>query len=64
MAGHKTLSQTLQCTTEAQHEGGADPAFGKLIARPDRERNLVNLPKGPPMRLTTLRKEIIFCDEW
>jgi len=45
VTGHKTLSEVQRYTAEAQREGMADSAFDKLIARPNGERNVVNLPE-------------------
>ncbi|CUH24578.1 Site-specific recombinase XerD [Jannaschia seosinensis] len=45
VTGHKTLSEVQRYTAEAQREGMADSAFEKLIARPNGERNVVNLPE-------------------
>lgn len=42
VTGHKTLSEVQRYTAEAQRGGMADSAFGKLIARPNGERNVVN----------------------
>lgn len=43
VTGHKTLSEVQRYTAEAQREGMADSAFDKLMARPNGERNVVNL---------------------
>lgn len=45
VTGHKTLSEVQRYTAEAQREGMADSAFDKLMARPNGERNVVNLPE-------------------
>jgi len=45
VTGHKTLSEVQRYTAEAQREGMADSAFDKLIARPNGEQNVVNLPE-------------------
>ena len=45
VTGHKTLSEVQRYTAEAHREGMADSAFDKLIARPNGEQNVVNLPE-------------------
>ncbi|MCE8539916.1 hypothetical protein KBY27_20840 [Ruegeria pomeroyi] len=45
VAGHKTLALVQRYTEAAGREGMADSAFEKLVARPNGERNLANLPK-------------------
>lgn len=45
ITGHKTLSEVQRYTEEAGREGMADSAMEKLIARPNGEQNVVNLPK-------------------
>lgn len=45
VTGHKTLAEVQRYTAEAQRGDMADAAFGKLIARPNGEQNVVNLPK-------------------
>ena len=44
VTGHKTLSEVQRYTESATREGLADAAMGKLIARPNREQTVVNLP--------------------
>lgn len=43
--GHKTLALVQRYTEAAGREGMADSAIEKLVARPNGERNLANLPK-------------------
>ncbi|MGR3444508.1 MAG: tyrosine-type recombinase/integrase [Thalassococcus profundi] len=45
VTGHKTLALVQRYTEAAGREGMADSAIEKLIARPNGERNLANLPK-------------------
>lgn len=45
VTGHKTLSLVQLYTEAAGREGMADSAFDKLIARPNGEQNVVNLPE-------------------
>lgn len=45
VTGHKTLALVRRYTEAAGREGMADSAIEKLIARPNGERNLANLPK-------------------
>jgi integrase len=45
VTGHKTLALIQLYTGAAGREGLADSAMGKLIARPNGEQNVVNLPK-------------------
>ncbi|TCP39795.1 tyrosine-type recombinase/integrase [Rhodovulum marinum] len=45
VTGHKTLALVQLYTEAAGREGLADSAFEKLIARPNGEQNVVNLPK-------------------
>lgn len=45
VTGHKTLALVQLYTEAAGREGLADSAFGKLIARPNGEQNVVNLPE-------------------
>ncbi|MDD9708771.1 tyrosine-type recombinase/integrase [Seohaeicola sp. SP36] len=45
VTGHKTLALIQLYTEAAGREGLADSAMGKLIARPNSEQNVVNLPK-------------------
>lgn len=44
VTGHKTLAEVDRYTAAALREGMADSAFGKLLARPNREQTVVNLP--------------------
>ena len=44
IAGHKTLAMVQHNTEAANREGSADSAMGLLIARPNQEKNVVNLP--------------------
>lgn len=44
VTGHKTLAEVQRYTASAMREGLADSAFGKLVARPNREQTVVNLP--------------------
>lgn len=44
VTGHRTLGEVQRYTAEAQREGMADSAFKKMIARPNGEQNVVNLP--------------------
>lgn len=44
VTGHKTLAEVQRYTESAMREGLADEAFAKLIARPNREQTVVNLP--------------------
>lgn len=43
--GHKTLTLVQRYTEAAGREGMADSAIEKLIARPNGERNLTNIPE-------------------
>ena len=45
VTGHKTLAEVQRYTESATREGLADTAMGKLIARPNREQTVVNLPQ-------------------
>ncbi len=45
LTGHKTLALVQRYTEAAGREGMADSAIERLIARPNGERNLANLPK-------------------
>lgn len=45
VTGHKTLAEVQRYTESATREGMADAAMGKLIARPNREQTVVNLPQ-------------------
>ena len=45
VTGHKTLAEVQRYTESALREGLADDAMGKLIARPNREQTVVNLPE-------------------
>ncbi|MEC8795645.1 MAG: tyrosine-type recombinase/integrase, partial [Pseudomonadota bacterium] len=45
VTGHKTLALVQRYTEAAGREGMADSAIEKLIARPNGECNLANLPK-------------------
>lgn len=45
VTGHKTLAEVQRYTETATREGLADSAMGKLIARPNREQTVVNLPE-------------------
>ncbi|WP_204353360.1 hypothetical protein [Tritonibacter mobilis] len=45
VTGHKSLALVQRYTEAAGREGMADSAIEKLIARPNGERNLANLPK-------------------
>ncbi|UES39334.1 site-specific integrase [Roseibium aggregatum] len=44
VTGHKTLAEVQRYTEAAVREGLADSAMEKLIARPNREQSVVNLP--------------------
>ncbi|WP_428927486.1 tyrosine-type recombinase/integrase [Marinibacterium sp. SX1] len=44
VTGHKTLALVQHYTAAAEREGLADSAFEKLLARPNGEQNLANLP--------------------
>lgn len=44
VTGHKTLAEVERYTRAAGRDGLADSAFGKLVARPNGEQNVVNLP--------------------
>jgi integrase len=44
VTGHKTLSEVQRYTESAMREGMADTAMSKLIARPNHEQTVVNLP--------------------
>lgn len=44
VTGHKTLAEVQRYTESAMREGLADDAFAKLVARPNREQTVVNLP--------------------
>jgi hypothetical protein len=44
VTGHKTLALVQHYTAAAEREGLADLAFEKLLARPNGEQNLANLP--------------------
>jgi site-specific recombinase XerD len=45
VTGHKTLALIQLYTEAAGREGLADSAMEKLVARPNGEKNVVNLPK-------------------
>jgi integrase len=45
VTGHKTLAEVQRYTETATREGLADDAFAKLLARPNREQTVVNLPQ-------------------
>jgi len=45
VTGHKTLAEVQRYTKTATREGLADSAMGKLMARPNREQTVVNLPE-------------------
>jgi len=45
VTGHKTLALVQRYTEAAGQDGMADSAIEKLVARPNGERNLANLPK-------------------
>jgi len=45
VTGHKTLAEVQRYTESATREGLADTAMGKLMARPNREQTVVNLPQ-------------------
>jgi integrase len=45
VTGHKTLSEVQRYTDSVGREGLADEAFAKLVARPNREQTVVNLPQ-------------------
>lgn len=45
VTGHKTLAEVQRYTESALREGLADKAIGKLLARPNREQTVVNLPQ-------------------
>ena len=49
VTGHKTLAEVQRYTESATREGLADSAMGKLIARPNRMKTVVN----PPQRFAT-----------
>lgn len=42
--GYKKLAQVQRYTKSATREGLVSTAMGKLIARPNREQTMVNLP--------------------
>lgn len=44
VTGHKTLAEVQRYTESAMREGLADAAHAKLMARPNGEQNVVNLP--------------------
>lgn len=44
VTGHKTLAKAERYTRAVRREGLADSAFGKLMARPNGEQNVVTLP--------------------
>ncbi|MET4130278.1 tyrosine-type recombinase/integrase [Roseovarius sp. MBR-6] len=44
VTGHKTLAEVQRYTQDAFREGLADSAMGKLMARPNGEQTVVNLP--------------------
>ena len=45
VTGHKTLAEVQRYTETAMREGLADSAHAKLLARPNREQTVVNLPQ-------------------
>ena len=45
VTGYKTLAEVQRYTESAMRERLADDAFAKLVARPNREQTVVNLPQ-------------------
>ena len=59
VTGLKTLAEVQRYTESATREGLADSALGKLIARPNREQIVVNLPQ----RFTAITTQAIEKNE-
>lgn len=55
VTGHKSFAEVQRYTESVTREGMADSAMGKLIARPNREQTVVNLPE----RFTTKTGEAV-----
>ena len=56
VTGHKTLAEVQRYTETAMREGLADSAHAKLLARPNREQTVVNLPQRFAIKSTKSMK--------